>query len=501
MQFILALDQGTSSSRAIVFDNRGRIHSSAQLEFTQHFPADGWVEHDAIEIWRTQLEVAQRALLQGGIAASSVAGIGITNQRETTVLWDRATGEPVAKAIVWQDRRTAPSCDALRARGVGGLIQQKTGLPLDPYFSATKLQWLLDNVPGARARAEKGQLAFGTIDSWLVFKLTSGKRHVTDASNASRTMLFNIHSCDWDDELLALFNVPRSVLPEIVPSSGVLGATSEGLLGAAIPIAGLAGDQQSAAFGQGCHKPGLAKNTYGTGCFALLNTGAHAVPSRHQMLTTVGWQLGSETTYMLEGSVFMGGAIVQWLRDQVGIISRASDIEALAAQVPDSGGVMLVPGFAGLGAPYWDPYVRGTMLGMTRNTSRAHIARAVLDAIAYQSVELFDALQADAGIALSELRVDGGACRNDILMQFQSDLLGVAVVRPKVIETTALGAAYLAGLGVGMWASLDEVASHWEVDRRFEPSLSQTRRSELMGQWRKAVKVAREWRAEQPTAN
>ena len=492
-KFILALDQGTTSSRAILFDHAGSIAAAAQQEFAQHFPQPGWVEHDAEEIWQTQLAVARRALQDSGKSATDIAAIGITNQRETTVIWERKSGQAISRAIVWQDRRTAPQCDALREAGKSALVQQKTGLVLDAYFSGSKVQWLLDNVPDARSRAMRGELAFGTIDAWLIFKLCG--RHVTDPSNASRTMLFNIHTHQWDDELLALFDIPRSVLPEIVPSSGIVGSTD--LLGGAIPIAGLAGDQQAATFGQACHLPGMAKNTYGTGCFMLMNTGSKAIASRNNLLTTIGWTLpaaqGNRTDYMLEGSVFMGGATVQWLRDGLGLIKSAAEVEQLAASVADSDGVVFVPAFTGLGAPYWDAYARGTILGMTRGTNKAHIARAALESIAYQTVDVLEAMHRDSGIALSELRVDGGAARNDLLMQFQADMLGVAVVRPQVTETTALGAAYLAGLAVGFWSSIEEIAAQWKVERRFEPGMSQEERETKLARWRKGVERARGW--------
>jgi glycerol kinase len=432
-------------------------------------------------------------LSNGAIAASNVIAIGIANQRETTVLWDRSTGKPLANAIVWQDRRTAERCDGLRRAGHASAIQEKTGLELDAYFSATKLQWLLENIPNARARAERGELAFGTIDSWLVFNLTGGKRHVTDPSNAARTMLFNIREGVWDDDLLRIFEVPPQVLPEVVASSGICGRTEPELFGTAIPIAGIAGDQQAATFGQSCHRTGMAKNTYGTGCFILLNTGDVPVQSKNRLLTTIGWRLGPKTTYMLEGGVFMGGAIVQWLRDGLKLIGQAGDVEALAVGVADSGGVVMVPAFAGLGAPYWDPYARGTLLGMTRGTTGAHIARAALDAIALQCVDLLDATQRDSGVELLELRVDGGACRNDLLMQTQADLLGVPVVRPQITETTALGAAYLAGLATQMWSDVEELYQHWRIDRRFEPTLSCERRDETLSRWRKSVDLVRSW--------
>ena len=503
MTYLLALDQGTTSSRAIAFDRHGRVAALAQREFAQHFPQPGWVEHDAAEIWATQLAVArdclQQLAVQSGGQAPEITAIGITNQRETTVLWDRTTGEPVAPAIVWQDRRTTARCEQLRRQGKAALIQRKTGLVLDAYFSATKLEWLLDQVPGARARAEAGELAFGTIDSWLIWKLTDGRVHASDASNAARTMLMNIHTLEWDDELLRLFHIPRAVLPRIVPSSGVLGAAVPGLLGAApIPIAGVAGDQQAATFGQACFAPGMAKNTYGTGCFMLMNTGTRAVRSRNQLLATVGWQGPADagarrSAYCLEGSVFMAGATVQWLRDGLGLIQKAADVEALAASVPDTGDVFLVPAFAGLGAPDWDGRARGTLVGLTRGSTRAHIARAALEAIALQSADIFGAMARDSGIALTELRVDGGASRNDLLMQLQADLLGVPVVRPQVTETTALGAAYLAGLATGVWQGGEEIAAQWAVDRRFEPRLPEPERLARIARWREAVERSRGW--------
>ena len=447
--FILAIDQGTTSSRAILFDHDGNIRALAQREFAQHFPQPGWVEHDAEEIWQSQIGVARDVLQQAGIDATAVAAIGITNQRETTVLWDRISGKPLHRAIVWQDRRTAPLCEALRAAGHETTFTARSGLLLDPYFSGTKLRWLLDNVPHARERAQRGELAFGTIDSWLVWNLSGGKLHITDASNASRTLLYNIHSNDWDDDLLALLDIPRALLPRVVASSALYGESDAHWLGAAIPIAGIAGDQQAATFGQACLAPGMAKNTYGTGCFMLMNTGQQAVPSGNKLLTTVLWKLGTETSYALEGSVFMGGAIIQWLRDGLGIINTSAEVEALAASVPDSGGVTLIPAFAGLGAPWWKPEARAALTGMTRGSTRAHIAHAALEAIALQSADLLAAMESDSGVKLAELRVDGGAARNNLLMQIQADLLGVPVVRPRVTETTALGAAYLAGLAVG----------------------------------------------------
>jgi len=491
MSFVLALDQGTTSSRAIVFDRSGTIRALAQQEFAQHFPQPGWVEHDAKEIWDTQSAVMGEALAKAAISGAELAAIGITNQRETTVLWDRATGLAVARAIVWQDRRTAEACDALRAAGHEALIAQKTGLVLDAYFSGTKLKWLLDNVDGARARAQRGELAFGTIDSWLIWNLSRGAAHVTDASNASRTMLFNIHTGDWDDELLALLDVPRAVLPTVVASSGVCAECRVG--DATVPIAGIAGDQQAALFGQACLKPGLAKNTYGTGCFLLLNTGREIVVSKNKLVSTVAWRRADGTDYALEGSVFIGGAVVQWLRDGLKIIRAAVDVEALAATVADSGGVYLVPAFAGLGAPHWDPYARGSIFGLTRGSSAAHIARAALESIAYQSAEILHAMEADANIKLAELRVDGGAAANNLLMQFQADLLGVAVVRPKVLETTALGAAYLAGLAVGYWQDESDIGANWQVDRRFEPVMSRDQAAALTAHWDKAVGRAKHW--------
>ena len=485
MSYVLSLDQGTTSSRAIIFAADGTIRAQAQREFRQIFPQPGWVEHDATEIWATQSGVMHEALAKARIPATAIAALGITNQRETTLLWERATGKPIANAIVWQDRRTADLCEALRAQGHEQTFARKTGLVLDAYFSGTKLKWLLDHVPGARVRAERGELAFGTVDSWLVWNLTGGKVHCTDASNASRTLLFDIHAGAWDDELLHLLDVPRVVLPEVVASSAVVGETM--LDGHAVPIAGIAGDQQAALFGQACTAPGLAKNTYGTGCFLLLNTGSEAVTSRNQLVTTVAWRRHDRLDNALEGSVFIAGALVQWLRDGLQIIRHAREIEALAASVPDNGGVYLVPAFAGLGAPHWDPHARGGMFGLTRGATRGHIARAALEAIAFQSGEVLAAMERDAGLSLAELRVDGGAAANDLLMQFQADLLGVPVVRPKVLETTALGAAYLAGLAVGFWKSDAEVARNWQVDRRFEPTMPRERADTLRGEWARAV--------------
>jgi glycerol kinase len=491
MEYILALDQGTTSSRAILFDRQGQVAATAQHEYPQHFPQPGWVEHDPLDIWNSQLACAREVLQESGVDAGQVAAIGIANQRETTVVWDRRTGEPLCHAIVWQDRRTAEICDALRAAGDAPLIQRKTGLELDAYFSATKLQWLLTNVPGARTRAERGELAFGTVDSWLAYKLTG--RHVTDVSNASRTMLFNINSLRWDEELLALFGVPASMLPEVVASSAQVGVTHEALFGRAIPLAGIAGDQQAATFGQACHRRGMVKNTYGTGCFMLMHAGDTPPVSYNRLLSTVAWTVDQHTDYLLEGSVFMGGATVQWLRDGLGIIRQSADVEPLALSVPDSGGVMLVPAFVGLGAPHWDAYARGTIVGMTRGTTGAHIARAAVEAIAYQSAELLAAMQKDAACTVHEVRADGGAARNDMLMQFQADLLGVPVIRPRVTETTALGAAYLAGLAVGFWDSREELAAQWQAERRFEPQMPHARREEMMARWARAVAHAKSW--------
>ena len=491
MSLVLALDQGTTSSRAILFGRDGTPRASAQQEFRQIFPQPGWVEHDPTEIWATQSGVLHEALAKAGAGPRDVAAIGITNQRETTVLWERATGRPVHNAIVWQDRRTAPMCDELRAAGLAPLFAQKTGLVLDAYFSGTKLRWLLDHVDGARARAARGELAFGTIDAWLVWNLTGGRVHCTDASNASRTLLYDIRTGDWDDELLRILDVPREVLPAVVPSAGVCGDAV--IDGVPVPIAGIAGDQQAALFGQACTSPGLAKNTYGTGCFLLLNTGAHAVASRNNLLTTVAWRRPGGLDYALEGSVFIGGAVVQWLRDGLRIIDRAPEVEALAASVPDNGGVYLVPAFAGLGAPHWDAYARGTITGLTRGATRGHIARAALESIAFQSADVLAAMEKDAGITLSELRVDGGAAANDLLLQFQADILGVPVLRPQVLETTALGAAYLAGLAVGYWQSDADVGANWRVDRRFEPALPAARAAELRAAWERAVERSKGW--------
>jgi glycerol kinase len=488
-QYILALDQGTTSSRAILFDHEGNIAGCAAQEFPQHFPQPGWVEHDPNEIWNSQLTVARKVLHE--VDVKKVRAIGIANQRETTVVWDRKTGEPIAPAIVWQDRRTAAFCEELRAAGKAKMICDATGLELDAYFSATKIKWLLDHVPGARERARKGALCFGTIDSWLAWKLCGV--HVTDVSNASRTMLFNIHLMRWDADLLELFDIPEQMLPQVVSSSEEVGTTRAALFGHEIPLAGIAGDQQAATFGQACHQPGMVKNTYGTGCFMLMNAGRHPRVSHNRLLSTVGWRVDGETDYMLEGAVFMGGATVQWLRDGLGIIQQSSDVEALAASVPDSGGVFLVPAFVGLGAPHWDPFARGTIVGLTRGSGKAHIARAAVESIAYQSAELLAAMQKDAAMPVTEVRADGGAARNDMLMQFQSDLLGVPVLRPKVTETTALGAAYLAGLAVGFWDSQEEIARQWACERRFTPAMGADQRAELLAKWNRATERAKTW--------
>ena len=496
--YILALDQGTTSSRSMLFDKQGNIISVAQKEFKQIFPQPGWVEHDADEIWSTQFGTMAEAVAKAHINMKQVAGIGITNQRETTVVWDRKTSQPIYHAIVWQDRRTAAYCDELKTANHGGMIQQKTGLIIDAYFSATKLDRkascrILDNVDGARTKAENGELAFGTIDTWLTWKLTNGEVHVTDVSNASRTMLFNIHTLQWDEELLKLFNIPAAVLPEVKPSSKIYGVTGNIIPDSRIPIAGIAGDQQAALFGQLCTQPGMVKNTYGTGCFMLMNTGEKAIASKNNLLTTIAWQIDGKTEYALEGSVFIAGAVVQWLRDELKIIRTSAEVEELAAQVQDTDGVYLVPAFAGLGAPHWNQYARGTIFGLTRGSSNAHIARAALDSIAYQTYDVLKAMEADAGIHIRELRVDGGATVNNQLMQFQSDLLNTKVVRPKITETTALGAAYLAGLAVGYWKNVGEIQEQWQVDKSFSPAMDDTKRNELVNGWQRAVKAAVAW--------
>ena len=508
MQYILALDQGTTSSRAIVFDEHGQIRAVAQKELEQHYPRPGWVEHDPLEIWSTQVGVAAEALTRAGLQADDLAAVGIANQRETTVLWDRETLQPIANAVVWQDRRTAGAIDALKARGLGEEVRAATGLLLDPYFSASKIAWLLDNVDGARERAEAGELAFGTVDSWLTARLTRGRVHATDVSNASRTLLFDIAEQRWSERLAEVFGVPPAVLPEIVSTSGVVEVIESGPL-AGVPLAALAGDQQAATFGQACFTRGDAKNTYGTGCFLVLNTGTEAVTSSHDLLTTVAWRRDEPvsgprrpvaagaatlpTEFALEGSVFTAGAVVQWLRDGLGIIRSAEDVEALARSVPDSGGVMLVPALTGLGAPHWDPYARGTVLGLSRGSTAGHLARAALDGIAFQVADVLDALEDDSGLALDELRVDGGASRNDTLMQIQADLIGIPVVRPEITETTALGAAYLAGLAVGFWSGQDEIESLWREDRRFEPRMGDAERAALRERWSEAVARAKGW--------
>jgi glycerol kinase len=492
MRYVLALDQGTTSSRAILFNEEGGAVVTAQREFRQIFPQPGWVEHDAKEILATQRETARQAVRQSGISLKDLMAVGITNQRETTIVWDRQTGEPIANAIVWQDRRTAPQCAELKQIGAESLVRERTGLVIDPYFSGTKIAWLLDNVPGARRRAELGELAFGTVDSWLTWHLTGNRTHVTDVSNASRTLLFNIHENDWDPELLRVFDVPRALLPDVHPSAHAFGMIPAGMFGEPIVIAGIAGDQQAAMFGQACHRPGMAKNTYGTGCFMLLHTGDKVVQSSHGLIATACAQTRARE-YALEGSVFIGGAVVQWLRDGLEFFQSSAEVERLAASVLDSDDVYVVPAFTGLGAPYWDPDARGTIVGLTRGTNRAHIARAALESIAFQSAELLEAMQKDSGEKLSELRVDGGAAANDLLMQFQADLLGVPVVRPKVLETTALGAAYLAGLTVDLWKSRDELASHWKAEHRFEPRMSASDRDARMARWREAVNRSRNW--------
>ncbi|MBN2598538.1 glycerol kinase GlpK [Labilibaculum sp.] len=492
-KFILALDQGTTSSRAIVFNKKGEMISTAQKEFTQIFPQPGWVEHDANEIWFTQAGVAAEAITHAGVDGKSIASIGITNQRETTVVWDRETSEPIYNAIVWQDRRTSKYCDELRVAGHADMIQDKTGLIIDSYFSGTKVKWILDNVEGAREKAEAGKLAFGTIDSWLIWKLTKGEVHVTDVSNASRTLLYNINTLEWDTEMLELLNIPGSMLPEVKSSSEVYGYTTSTLFAHKVPIAGIAGDQQAATFGQMCIEPGSVKNTYGTGCFMLCNTGNKPVKSKNNLLTTIGWKINGETTYCLEGSIFMGGAIVQWLRDGLGIIKSSSDVEALATSVKDNGGVFMVPALTGLGAPHWDQYARGTIVGLTRGSTAAHIARAALEGIAFQVMDVLKSMEADAGIEIRELRVDGGAAINNLLMQFQSDMLDAPVYRPKTLETTALGAAYLAGLAVGYWEGIDDIKNQWQMDQKFEPTMAKDESKRLISGWNKALGRSKNW--------
>jgi glycerol kinase len=493
MSFILALDQGTTSSRAILFNREGKIHSVAQKEFRQFFPQRGWVEHDAEEIWQTQKAVAEEALKRVGASPKDVAAIGITNQRETTVVWNRSSGKPIHRAIVWQDRRTAQFCDQLKQQGHLEMVQKKTGLIIDAYFSASKVRWLLDNVAGARAQAERGELAFGTIDSWLLWKLTGGAVHATDASNASRTMLYNIQTQQWDEDLLRLLQIPPPLLPEVRSSSEVYGESKSAIFGGPIKIGGIAGDQQAALFGQTCFTRGLAKNTYGTGCFLLMNIGTTPAASKHRLLTTVAWQMGGKTHYALEGSIFIGGAVVQWLRDGLKIVKSAAEIEELAASVPDAGGVYIVPAFAGLGAPQWDQYARGTITGITRGTTAAHFARAALDSIAFQVADILDVMQKDSGIQIKELRVDGGAAANNLLLQVQADLLRVPVVRPKVTETTALGAAYLAGLAVGYWKDQQDVNANWEIERTFEPQMDEAKAAHLRRRWTLALQRSLDW--------
>ena len=482
-KYILALDQGTSSSRAIVFDHEGNIRSTAQMEFTQYFPKPGWVEHNPMEIWSSEAAVIAEAITKMGINGKDIAGIGITNQRETTIVWDAETGEPVYNAIVWQDRRTSEFCDTLRDKA--DWIREKTGLIIDAYFSGTKIRWILENVPGAREKAEAGKLRFGTVDSWLVWQLTRGEVHVTDVSNASRTMLFNIHTLEWDQELLDLLGIPRSMMPSVRSSSEVYGHTKTTIFAHAVPIGGIAGDQQAALFGQMCTEPGSVKNTYGTGCFLLMNTGEKPILSRNNLLTTVAWKIGDKVNYALEGSIFVGGSVVQWLRDGLGIIRSSSEIEALATSVPDNGGVYFVPALTGMGAPYWDQYAHGTICGITRGTTAAHIARAALEGIAFQTMDIVGAMEKDAGVPLSELKVDGGASRNDLMMQFQADILGASVVRPQVTETTAMGACYLAGLAVGYWSSLDEIKAQWQAEHVFTPSGADT--TALKAGWADAI--------------
>lgn len=492
-RYILALDQGTTSSRAIVFDHTGAIVSVAQKEFGQIYPKPGWVEHDPLEIWSSQSSTAAEALARANLATDTIAAVGVTNQRETTVVWERDTGTPVYNAIVWQDRRTADFCGRLKAEGAEPMVSEKTGLRLDPYFSGTKVRWILDNVPGARTRAEQGKLLFGTIDSWLLWKLTGGKVHVTDATNASRTLLYNLRTGSWDDELLQLLGVPRSMLPEVKSCSEIYGHVERNLYPAGAPIAGIAGDQQAALFGQACFTPGMVKNTYGTGCFTLMNTGTAPVVSRNNLLTTVAWKIGATTEYALEGSVFIGGAVFQWLRDELQLVRTVQELDTLAGSLKDAGGLFIVPAFAGLGAPHWDPYARGVAVGITRGTNRAHFCRAALEAIAFQSADLIACMEKDSGLTLAELRVDGGASRSLPLMHFQAELLGQSVVRPKCVETTAMGAAYLAGLAVGFWSSRDAIAKNWAVDTVFKPTRPRAEIATLRTSWERAVERAKRW--------
>lgn len=498
MSHILALDQGTTSSRAIVFDAAGTVRAVAQRELTPVFPRPGWVEQDPREIWESQSAVAVEAVRRAGLSAGDIAAIGIANQRETTIVWDRATGRPLYNAIVWQDRRTADLCADLARRGLADRFRDQTGLVIDPYFAGTKLRWILDHVPGARDQAERGQLAFGTVDAWLIWNFTGGARHLTDCTNASRTLLYDLHTGDWDDGLLELLAIPRALLPEVRGCSEVLVEAGAGPAGLKMPVTGMAGDQHAALFGQACLTPGMVKNTYGTGCFMVMNTGTEALVSGNRLLTTLAWRIGADTRYALEGSVFNAGAVVQWLRDGLGLIERSADVEALAASVPDAGGVYLVPAFSGLGAPHWDPYARGAVVGITRGTSAAHLARAALESIAFQSADVLHAMEADAGTRLAQLRVDGGATANDLLMQFQADLLGVPVVRPRVAETTALGAAYLAGLAAGVWKDTGEIEAQWQAQRVFEPAMSRDEAAARHAGWRRAVERAKGWETPAP---
>ncbi|MBX2843530.1 MAG: glycerol kinase GlpK [Flammeovirgaceae bacterium] len=492
-QCILALDQGTTSSRAILFNKNGEIKAVAQKEFEQIFPKPGWVEHNPMEIWSSQASVAAEVVTKLGINGKFIAGIGITNQRETTIIWDKETGEPIYNAIVWQDRRTSGFCDELKEKGLAEKIQEKTGLVIDAYFSGTKIKWILDHVEGAREKAAAGKLAFGTVDSWLLWKLTNGKKHITDVTNASRTLIFNIHTLEWDDELLEILDIPKAILPEVKSCSEVYGETGTTIFASKIPIAGIAGDQHAALFGQMCTDPGMVKNTYGTGCFIVANTGKKPVKSENNLLTTIAWKIGDETTYALEGSIFIGGAVVQWLRDGLDFFKHSSEVEALARSVEDNGGVYLVPAFTGLGAPYWDQYARGVIVGITRGTTKGHIARAALEAITYQSKDVVEAMITDAGVQLKELRVDGGASANDFLMQFQADIMGINVIRPNVLETTALGAAYLAGLAVGFWGNLEELKKQWQQDKKFSPSLPSEEVNHNYSQWKRAVDRSKNW--------
>lgn len=492
-KFILALDQGTTSSRTILFDHLGWPRATRQEEFPQYYPEPGWVEHDPVEIWESQLRTVHAAISDAGIQPENIAAIGITNQRETTLLWDRTTGKPIHNAIIWQDRRTSGICDELRSQGLTEFIREKTGLFIDAYFSATKIKWLLQNVEAAHERAERGELVFGTVDSWLIYNLSGGRYHITDATNASRTMLYNIHSGNWDDEILDLLDIPREILPEVKSSSEIYGETDPGLFGESIPIAGIGGDQQAALFGQMCLEKGMVKNTYGTGGFLVMNTGSSPVPSQNHLLTTVAWTFEDEITYALEGSVFIAGAVVQWLRDGLGLISDSSEVESLAKTVDNNGGVYLVPAFTGLGAPHWDQNARGTLLGITRGTTAGHLARAALESIAFQTLDVLEAMQLDSGIEIPELRVDGGATVNNTLMQFQADISGLPLVRPKISETTALGAAYLAGLAVGFWKNVDEIQDQWTPERRFEPAMSEAERTALVAQWHRAVNRSKGW--------